>query len=204
MPQLTDGAKNAMLDTLGGRNGFLSLHSGFPGTTGANELAGGSPAYARKAHTWNAAAGGVLDDSNAPVFDVPASTTVQYSGLWSLVTLGVFDGWVPLGATADPFLFTAEDTTDVLTADGHGLADTTQVIVIDVGTSGALPTGLTEGTVYFVRDSTTDTFKLALTSGGVAIDLTTDGAGFVQRILPEVFAAQGTLTVTDTDIALLA
>jgi hypothetical protein len=193
-----------MLDALAAQIGFLSLHTGFPGTTGANEVTGGSPAYARKAHTWNVASGGALDNSNQPIFDVPAGTTVQFAGCWTAVTAGTFYAWVPLGATVDPIPFTAVGTTDILTADAHGLADTNQVIVIDLGSSAVIPTGLVEGTVYFVRDMVGDTFKLAATSGGVAIDLTTDGAGLVQRIIPETFGSQGTLTVTDMDLALIA
>ena len=60
-----------------------SLHSGFPCTT-ANELSGGSPAYARKAITFEAVAGTEtslsIDASNAPIFDVPAGATVSAVG----------------------------------------------------------------------------------------------------------------------------
>lgn len=91
MPYSTLG-KNAMLNALGALAGFVSLHTGDPGDNGANEISGGSPAYARKAGTWNAASGGSLDNSNAPVFDVPAATTVSWVGFWSLASGGVFYG----------------------------------------------------------------------------------------------------------------
>jgi hypothetical protein len=91
MPYSTLG-KNAMLDALGALAVFVSLHSGDPGDNGANEISGGSPAYARKAITWNAAASGSMDNSNVPVFDVPAATTVSYVGFWSAVTNGTFYG----------------------------------------------------------------------------------------------------------------
>jgi hypothetical protein len=53
------------------------------------ELSGGSPAYARKAIAFSAAAGGVLDDStNGAIVDVPASANVDYVGFWSAVTAG--------------------------------------------------------------------------------------------------------------------
>lgn len=89
---LTNAAKNAMLDHLAGLAVYASLHSADPGSTGTNELTGGSPAYARKAITWNAASAGNLDDSNAPVFDVPAGSTVSHFGLWSAVSGGTFYG----------------------------------------------------------------------------------------------------------------
>ena len=84
--------KNAMLDNLGTLAVFASLHTADPGENGINEVTGGSPAYARKSLTWNAAAAGSMDDSNAPVFDVPASTTVAFVGFWSAVTAGTFYG----------------------------------------------------------------------------------------------------------------
>lgn len=89
---LNDNAKNVMLDALAGVAVFVSLHTADPGATGTNEVTGGSPAYARKSITWNAAAAGALDDSNAPVFDVPAGTTITHVGLWSASTAGTFYG----------------------------------------------------------------------------------------------------------------
>ena len=71
----------------------VSLHTASPGDTGANEVSGGSPAYARKAITFNAASGGSLDSSNAPVFDVPAGTTVTHVGFWDASTAGNFLGY---------------------------------------------------------------------------------------------------------------
>jgi len=85
-------AKNAMLDALGTLAVFVSLHDGDPGENGANEIAGGSPAYARKAVAWNPASGGILDSSNQPVFDVPAGKTIAHVGFWSALTGGVFYG----------------------------------------------------------------------------------------------------------------
>jgi hypothetical protein len=82
--------KNLMLNALA--PGFVSLHSADPGENGVNEISGGSPAYARKASTWNVASGGSMDNSNVPVFDVPAGGKVLYVGFWSLVTGGVFYG----------------------------------------------------------------------------------------------------------------
>lgn len=77
-------AKNLMLDELRSQIATASLHSADPGTTGTNELSGGSPAYARKAVAFNAASGGVIGQTATdPVFDVPASSTVAYVGYWS-------------------------------------------------------------------------------------------------------------------------
>ena len=198
---LVDAAKDVMLAALAAEIDFVGLASDYPGAGGANEISGGSPAYTREAITWNAPASGNLDSSNAPVFDVPPSTTIPWLMYFDAVTAGTYHGCSPLGG-GNLIPFTAEDSTDVITADNHGFADTQQVVVYDAGAGAVLPTGLTEGTIYFVRDATTDTFKLAATTGGVAIDLTADGAGFVQTIAPVVTGSQATLTITDADISL--
>ena len=84
--------KNAMLNALAALAVYGSLHATDPGNTGAGEIAGGSPAYARKSLTWSAASGGSASISNVPVFDVEAGDTVAYVGLWSAVTSGSFYG----------------------------------------------------------------------------------------------------------------
>lgn len=72
--------------------GYISLHSADPGTTGASELSGGSPAYARKAATWSTAADGTFTLSGAAQFDVPAGSSVSHFGLWSAASGGTFQG----------------------------------------------------------------------------------------------------------------
>lgn len=71
---------------------YASLHTADPGDTGASEVAGGTPAYARKSITFAAAAAGAIDSSSQPVFDVPASTTVTHVGFWDAVAAGNFLG----------------------------------------------------------------------------------------------------------------
>lgn len=60
--------------------------------------------------------------------------------------------------------------TDAVTATAHGFANGERVVFVAL-TGGA---GLTVGTTYFVRDATASTFKVAATSGGAAVDVTTD------------------------------
>jgi len=53
------------------------------------EVTGGSPAYARKAIAWGAAALGLMDDStNGAAFDCPAGAVVNYTGYFSAITSG--------------------------------------------------------------------------------------------------------------------
>lgn len=71
--------------------------------------------------------------------------------------------------------FTAEADDEIITSNSHGLSEGHQVKVSNSG--GALPTGLTAGIWYFVKYLSANTFSLATTLGGAAINLTTDGTG---------------------------
>lgn len=61
-------------------------------------------------------------------------------------------------------------STDVLTAAGHGLVALEPVVFASL--AGGSP--LANGVNYFARDITTNTFKVSATSGGAAINFTTD------------------------------
>jgi hypothetical protein len=74
--------------------------------------------------------------------------------------------------------FTASASTDTLTATAHGLTNGHPVHVIADGADN-LPGGLDETTQYYVIAATADTLQLALTSGGSAIDITSDGQGTI-------------------------
>lgn len=84
MPFVNNG-KHVMLDALGTVAVRAALYTDDPGANGtANEVTGGSPAYARKTIAWNAASGGEMAKNPSPavVFDVPACT-VKYAGFWN-------------------------------------------------------------------------------------------------------------------------
>lgn len=185
--------KNNMLD--GQTFTDASLHSAFPGTTGANELSGGSPAYARKTVTINAASGGQRLLNAAVTFDVPAST-VRWVGFWNSAT---FVGAAPNGG-ATPKNFMSVASSDVVYCAGHGYSDTQKVVFYQ----GTPPSPLVEGTTYFVRDAATDSFKVAATSGGAAIDLTTAPSFgcVVAAITEDVYAVQGTHELSTATVAI--
>lgn len=177
-----------------------SLHSAYS-STGTNELTGGSPAYARKALTWAAASGRSKATSASAVFDIPAGSTVAWIGMWDAITAGDFKGMVPNGGGI-PEAFTVPDhTNDTLEAPSHGFTDA-QTVVVWAVPGVALPTGLAEGTIYHVRDATTDDLKLAASAGGAAINITAVGSGMLQRIVVETYGAQGTHTVTSITMQL--
>lgn len=205
---LTDATKNALLNStatgsLEQGTPHLGLHTAL-GNGGA-EVTGGSPAYARKAITWNAAASASRDIAAAQTFDIPAGTTVMAVQLWSASTAGTSRAWIPAGSSArrafsvDSAGVTAND----IFSPGHGLvADNRVVFWATIG--AALPTGLAEDTGYWVIATglTTDAFRVSTTQGGSAVDITAIGDGDVQKFTPEVFAAQGTYQVSSFAVSL--
>lgn len=85
-------AANQALDGLSGGTvnvvAFVSLHSGSPSTTGANELTGGG--YVRQACSWNAAASGSKTNSSALTFTTAGTIAATYFGTFSASTAGTY------------------------------------------------------------------------------------------------------------------
>lgn len=67
-------------------------------------------------------------------------------------------------------------TTDVITfSSGADIVDGTEMVCW-AGTDGSMPAPLVNRSTYFIRDASGSTAKLALTSGGAAIDITSVGS----------------------------
>ena len=79
-----------------------------------------------------------------------------------------------LGLVAAGVAFTADAATDTLTSNSHGLANGD---VLTLTTTSALPGGLAIDTAYYVVGATTNTFQLAASRAGSAIDITSAGTG---------------------------
>lgn len=172
----------------------VSLHSAFPGATGSSELSGGG--YARVAATFNAASGGVRNMSAPAVLTVGAGHVVRWAGLWNGT---IFIGYSPNGGS--PREFQIDTTANTVSVPTHGYANGDKVVFY----GGTIPTPLVEGTIYYVRDSTTDTFKLALTAGGGAIDLTGIGAPdcVVSRLTESSYGGADTHTINTWGLGLV-
>lgn len=215
-----DLAKNRCLDALDEVGGGIT-HVGVnrlvtapptdttPGTgtnAAATEATGGAPAYARIAATWPAAASGQKANTNTFTFDVPADTYGFFT-LWNASTGNTnnYLGYIPFGGAAAIKGFgtvnAADVTANTISSGAHGLANTDRVLFFNVFAE-SLPGGITEGAAYFVVGATTDTFQIALTSGGAAVDLTSVGELYFQKVVPEVFAAQGQITVAASALVL--
>ncbi len=197
---VTDFVKNTAINAVTATMPYASLLD-----LSLTEIAGGSPAYARKAINWSgSAASGADDNTGAIVFDVQSGDTIGAFGLESASSAGTQRGWWPLGGyPLQTGIVTA--STDVIAAVGHGLTTDNRVVFMDIGAAG-LPTGLTEGVFYYVLASglTADAFKVSTTSGGSSAAITTDGEAFFVRADVFTYSSQGTYTFADGDMDIAA
>lgn len=81
--------RNKAVDAVAVNGGadWFSLHTADPGTTGANEVVGGS--YTRELVSFPASVSGSSTATGA-THDVPAGTTVTHFGRWTASTAGTF------------------------------------------------------------------------------------------------------------------
>ena len=115
-----------------------------------------------------ASAGVTLDTTNNRVYvHNGVAATHQYYVYSTTATLNC-----PLSVGA-----TIDSATDRITITAHGYADNTPIYITNLS-GGA---GLTTNTVYFVRNSTANDFQVSATTGGAAINITTNGTTDVCR-----------------------
>lgn len=170
---------------------YAALHSGPPGAAGAtNELSGNG--YARTAFTPERS-GRVV--RNAGVIDFPAASggawaEALFASVWSASSGGACYGTCPLTSEVTRSFTVPDATADTIEIPAHGWSDGDRVYLQQFA-GLSLPGGLTKDTVYFVRDATTDDFRLAATAGGAAIAITSIGVGTLQKITNARTAAVG-------------
>lgn len=107
---MTTAFKNLMLDA----GAAVITHIGL--MNGALELGGGSPAYARKAVSWESASNGVVRPTTNLQFDIPAGATVTGWAGFTAATGGTNYG----GASLTPETFAGQGQY-ILLASGTGI-----------------------------------------------------------------------------------
>jgi hypothetical protein len=166
----------------------VGLHSASPGDDGdqtTNECA--YTPYQRVAVVRTTAGWALSGHQAANVEDLQfpkctaGSDTARF---WSIGTASSGSGVLlfhgPMGSKRG--LFVAETDDDVITCKGHGLSVDDRVIFY-TSFGSTLPTGITAGTVYYVKTTpTADTFTISDTQGGSPVNLTADGSGVVYRL----------------------
>ena len=143
-------------------------------TAGTDTYGGSAKGWASTAYD-AAVPGAGSGDRSALHYSTDASNSATAAKNSAAAVSNTFDKFddTYLGRMADNPSFTADASTDFITSNAHGLVDT-QIIRL---TGSDLPAGLSASTNYFVRDKTTNTFKVAASSGGTAINITDAGSG---------------------------
>lgn len=185
---VADNAATAPLTNL-----YAALHSAFPGYTGTQSTSEVSytgyarPAIARTTGGFTVATNGVALVATASMGQCTAgSATAMFATIGEAVSgASKIGAMMPLGSVLGPF--TAVAGTDTITLPGlTGLAVDDRITFLVPHTGMTIPTGITEGTVYFVKTVSTNDITISTTQGGATLDITAAGDGLAFRVTPIV------------------
>lgn len=172
---------------------YLNLHTADPGETGdqstnAVTYTGMSYVAVPRSGSGFSRSGSALSlVANADFGQATAGSFPIVAYFWSLGTASSGAGQilykgplVPSGASFLPFTAT---TADVITIPGHTFSvnDPCAFYALE---GGSLPTGMTEGTVYFVKTVSGQDITISTTAGGATLDITAVGAGLGIKLSP--------------------
>lgn len=193
---LADNAATAPLTNI-----QVALHTASPLRSDTQQASEANyTGYARVAVPRTVGGWTVTGDTVVPVATIPFgactagtneithwSTGVAASGATKIQHIGV------LGSRLGAFTATVAD---VVTLPGTTLAVNDRVAFYAAEAS-ALPAGITEGTVYFVKTATGADITISTTSGGATLDITAVGDGVAYRITPIAVSAGVTPSLTN-------
>lgn len=181
-------------------NLYVSLHNAAPGNGGSqntNETAYTNyarVAVARSSGGWTVTTGSGTTFSsvaNAAAITFPAcgatGDTLTHFGIGLASSgAGTLLYWAPIGPTAGPSIpFTCPAASPgVFTFEGYTPTLNDRVSIYQTIGSEGLPTGFTEGTVYYAVSPSGTTCQLATTSSGTGVNATAAGAGQAYKQAP--------------------
>lgn len=180
---------------------FLSLHTADPGEAGnqtTSECAYGS--YARKNVARTSGGFTVTNNQVTLVADqsFPQATSGSETALFFAVgtaTSGtgkvLYKG--PIGSVQGPF---TAATNDNITIPGHSFSVDDRIAFFPLAVGSALPTGITEGTVYWVKTVSSEVITISTTQGGATLDITAIGDGVAVKVTPIVISSGVTPILT--------
>lgn len=170
---------------------YVSLHTADPGGAGAqntNEANYGSyarVAVARTSGGWTVT-NNLAENTAAVTFPQcsSGSNTITHVGIGTdAAGAGKLLYKSPLGSTLGPFV--AEESNERFTIKNHGLSTDERITFFAV-TGAVLPTGITEGTVYFVGTVVdVDNITLSTTAANAnPVSISADGDGIAFKVIP--------------------
>lgn len=159
-----------------------------------------NPSALGVSHTQTASAGISLDTASTKVYVHNGVAATHQFHNWDYSGTPNVPGTTVTITIASP---------GVVTDTGHSYIANDPIVL---STTGALPTGLTAGTTYFVRNPTANTYELSATSGGASINTTGTQSGvhtarrahgitgsFTYVATGNLPALSGTLLLTDSE-----
>ncbi len=188
---ITNIADNASSSPL--TNLYMALHTADPGAGGSQTTS--EAAYSGYARVAVARTSGGFTVTTVSVALTAAVTFAQAPTsatdvvkFWSVGTASSGTGKViysgPIGSNLGAG--TAVAATDTITIPGlTGVAVADQIAFL-APTGGTLPTGITSGTVYYVKTLSTNDITISTTSGGSTLDITAAGQLFCYHVTPIV------------------
>jgi hypothetical protein len=164
-------------------SGYVALHTGDPTagdqtTSEATYTGYARVAVARTSGGFTCTAGTI---TNTALVTFPActggSSTCTHFSVGS-ASSGASEIWWCGELGSNQGAFTALASTDVFTAPGHSFA-VNDTVVFHAVSGSSLPTGVTDGTIYFIKTVpvASQTFTISATQGGATLDVTADGDG---------------------------
>jgi len=172
---------------------YLALHTADPGEAGVQNtsevsytgyarvpVARSGSGFSRSGSALSLVANADFGQATVGSFPITAyfwSLGVASSGATEVEYKGPL---TPSGAVFLPFTATTADT---LTMPGHTFAVNDQAVFYTLE-GGSLPTGMTEGTVYFIKTVSGNDFTLSTTQGGATLDITAAGGGLGIEVSP--------------------
>lgn len=205
----SDYFENAVLNALRNvplsvANVYVALFTTLPSEAGVGGVEPAGGGYARQAVMFGTPAGGSIANTADALFPQASANwgTVVGFGLYDSLAAGNLLYFDYLGAAAK-LPFAADAMSNTIESPGHGFVNGDRVVV-STEFGGALPGGLAEATLYYVVGAAAAAFQVSPTTGGAAVDLTTGGSGYVQRVTPKQIDSgdqfkfpAGQLTVTE-------
>ena len=167
----------------------VSLHTADPGEAGSqttNEIAYTS--YARVAVARTSGGWTVTGNSVSPAANIDFPAATGGSGTATHFAIGtaasgagkiLYKG--PIGSNLGPFTATAADTLTLPGLSGVAIDDR---IAFYPTPGSTLPTGITEGVVYWVKTVSGNDITISTTQGGATLDITAAGDGIAFKVTP--------------------
>lgn len=171
-------------------NIFVALHTADPGEAGVqNTSECAYTGYARATVARTSGGWTVINNSVSPVANIDFgactagsesamffSTGVAVSGATKILHSG------PIGSLLGPF--TGAISGNVIKLPGLSGVAVDDRIVFYASEGSSLPTGITEGTVYWVKTVSGDDVTVSTTQGGAAVTISAAGDGIAYKVTP--------------------